>query len=503
MSTDLDLQRVLWRIVVSACELTGAKYGALGVLRSEGGLASFVTHGIDDAQRALIGDLPRGRGILGTVIQDPKPLRLTDLHDHPDSFGFPPGHPPMHTFLGVPIRVQGAVFGNLYLTEKSGGAEFTEDDEDLVVGLAGAAGFVIGNARAYGLSERRREWLEATARLDEALQPPVALADALAETARLLRSVSGARAAAVLSGPDHADGFTIATADGPDASLVPSALEEVHRTRANAAAAVVSVDIDGQSWPTVLAPLRAALADPVTLMAMYPPGEEPPGEDELGLFQAFADHAGLAIDRLRAVEEREELVVVSERERIARDLHDLVIQRLFATGMHLEGVRMAVTDEPLGGQLKKAADDIGLTIKDIRGTIFELQSRSDDSLRASVRKLVKEYVPLLGFSPAVRTTGPVDTAVPDSVTREVLAVLREALSNIARHALAESAAVELEVSESHLRVQVSDDGTGVQAERQESGLRNARRRATALGGTFALTPNSPTGTVFTWRVPLP
>jgi signal transduction histidine kinase len=218
--------------------------------------------------------------------------------------------------------------------------------------------------------------------------------------------------------------------------------------------------------------------------------------------QSFADHVGLALDRAQALEDRQELAVVSDRDRIARDLHDLVIQRLFATGMHLQGVRMLADRPDFVDRLDKAVDDIDLTIKDIRGTIFELQHRNGSSLRSDVRKLAKEYAPLLGFTPAVRTIGPVDTAVPEQVQVELLAVLREALSNTAKHALADSASVDVEVGETTLTLRVTDDGGGLPEDRQESGLRNARRRAARLGGAFELTPGVPAGTVFTWRVPL-
>ena len=198
ISSDLDLHSVLGRIVEAAATLTSAQYAALGVIGANGELSDFITTGLDDNQRALIGDLPRGRGILGLLIKHPEPLRLADLHAHPSSYGFPPNHPPMDSFLGVPVRIRGTVFGNLYLTEKTGGAGFTEQDQTLVSALASAAGYVIDNARAFGLSERRRKWLEASAELTESLQPPVDLDDALEQIARLSRSVSGARATAVL-----------------------------------------------------------------------------------------------------------------------------------------------------------------------------------------------------------------------------------------------------------------------------------------------------------------
>ncbi|WP_296605448.1 GAF domain-containing protein, partial [Nocardioides sp.] len=198
ISSDLDLHAVLSRIVEAATHLTGAQYGALGVVGSESVLVEFVTTGINAPHRAEIGDLPHGRGILGLLIHEPQPLRLDDLSEHPQAAGFPTHHPPMRTFLGVPVRIRGTVFGNLYLTEKAGGGPFTAEDQMLVEALATTAGFVIDNARAYGLSERRRQWLEASAELSENLQPPIELGRALSQVARAARSMTQAVAASVL-----------------------------------------------------------------------------------------------------------------------------------------------------------------------------------------------------------------------------------------------------------------------------------------------------------------
>ena len=235
IGSDLDLHHVLDRIVVSACELTGAQYGALGVIGDDGQLSDFLTHGIDDHLRARIGDLPRGRGILGQLIEHPVPLRLARLQEHAASYGFPEHHPPMTTFLGVPVRIRGTVFGNLYLTEKNGGEAFTEQDEVLVDALASAAGFVIENARAYALSERQRTWLEASARLTDALQPPVAVSDALAEVAAGVRTVARSAAVGVVRQSDGEDCETL-IADGRDAAILPGLVEEYADVVAKAAA---------------------------------------------------------------------------------------------------------------------------------------------------------------------------------------------------------------------------------------------------------------------------
>ena len=500
ISSDLDLHSVLDRIVVSACELTGARYGALGVIGADGNLDDFLTQGIDAELHKKIGDLPRGRGILRLLIDEPEPLRLTDLREHPRSYGFPEHHPPMSSFLGVPVRIRGTIFGNLYLTEKKGGGQFTAQDERLVLALATAAGFVIDNARAYRISERRRQWLEASAELTEALHPPGSVGDALAQFTRAARALSGAAATAVVQFAD--EGPVLATSDGPAVARLPGLLTDIgelveHGRRTDRVESLRADELEG-----LVVPLRAHLAVPSALVALFEPGHRVKYAEEHELLGSFADQAALALDRAQAIEDREELAVVSDRDRIARDLHDVVIQRLFATGLQLQGMRSIIVNPEVGERLDKAVDDLDQTIRDIRTTIFELQHRQGESLRARVRDLIKEYVPVLGFAPTLRVLGPVDTAVGARVGEQLLAVLREAISNIARHALADHAEVEVAASADEVVLTVTDNGTGLPAERVESGLRNARRRASALGGSLELKPAEPTGTMLCWRVPL-
>ena len=371
ISSDLDQRSVLARIVEAACELTGARYAALGVIGPDRSLVEFVTTGIDERQRALIGDLPRGHGILGLLIEEPRAIRLPVLSEHARSVGFPPNHPPMTTFLGVPVRIRGTIFGNLYLTEKAGGGTFTDEDEVLVEALASAAGFVIENARAYGLSERRRQWLEASASLVDALQPPVDLGRALRLVTQAARSVSGARATAVLS-YRHADARTVAS-DPDDVPRVTAALDQVVATPRSGSASTTS---QLGALTALVIPLRAHLAERAALVALFDTGQAPDDVHERELLESFADQAALALDRAQALADREELAVISDRERIARDLHDVVIQRLFATGLQLQAVSAQATDPSVTERIERAVTDLDQTIRDIRGTIFELQRQS-------------------------------------------------------------------------------------------------------------------------------
>lgn len=503
ISSDLDLHSVLERIIGSAAELTGARYGALGVIGGEDdALVEFITTGMDDNTRSLIGDLPAGRGILRLLIDEPETLRLEDLSAHPTSYGFPPNHPPMQTFLGVPVRIRGTVFGNLYLTQKADGQNFTAEDELLVQALAAAAGFVIDNARAYGLSERRRQWLEAAADLNEMLHPPIDLVRARQHIATAARVLSRSGAAAVVSLPQDQPPVVEAS-DGPigeaQERLLALVADELAR-RGSASGEAFDVRVEGRV--AVAIPLRPHLAERGALIAFYDAGHRSRDVEERELLASFADQAALALDRAQALNDRQDLAVISDRERIARDLHDLVIQRLFATGLQLQGIRSTVTQPEAVARIDQTVDDLDLTIRDIRGTIFELQDRSSDSLRAQVRALVKEYVPVLGFTPAVHVTGPLDTAVPVATGEHLVAVLREAISNLARHALADHADVEIQVGSLLLRLRVVDDGIGLPEEVSESGLRNARRRAHALGGVLVLSRNEPHGTSLVWEVPL-
>ncbi len=357
IGSDLELPAVLRHIVESAVTLIDARYCALGVLDAAGeGLSEFVHVGMSPEEVQGIGRLPEGHGILGLLILEPEPLRLGVLGAHPDSFGFPPNHPPMSSFLGVPIRVRGQVFGNLYLTDKRGAAEFSQEDEILAVALAGAAGVAVENSRL------------------------------------------SARVAA--------------------------------------------------------------------------------------------------------------LSLVEDRERIAADLHDTVIQRLFATGLGLQGLVRAVDDPAVAGPIQRAVDDLDETIRQIRSAIFALQSPRlpGRTLADEIAGLVAEATASLGFRPAVRLDGPVDQLVGDAVGVQLLAVLREALSNVVRHAGASVVTVTVEVSGSELITTVTDDGAGAGAGRRPggNGLASLHHRAEALGGTLRLgAGDGGRGTTVRWRVPLP
>ena len=353
VGSNLDLGEVLRHIVESAASLVDARYAALGVLDETGtALAQFITVGLDDEAYRAIGPLPKGHGILGLLIREPKPIRLPDLAEHPDSYGFPANHPPMKSFLGVPVRVRDQVFGNLYLTDKTSAEVFTDIDEELVVGLAAAAGVAIENARLH---------------------------------------------------------------------------------------------------------LRVR-----------------------------------------------ELALLEDRERIARDLHDTVIQRLFATGLRLQGAARLAQRPEVADRIIQAVDDLDLTVKHIRTAIFGLEAsrRASGGVRQRALSLASEAAGALGFDPHVVFDGAVDT-MDDEVAAELLAVLREALTNVARHAGASRADVEITV-DAEVALRVVDDGKGLPDERRPAGhgLANMAARASRLGGSVTVCAgDGGSGTVVDWRVP--
>jgi signal transduction histidine kinase len=515
IGSDLDLRSTLQRIVQSACELVGATYGALGVIGPDRLLHDFIIQGIDEELHAKIGELPHGRGVLGLLIDDPRPLRMPDITQHPKSYGFPAHHPPMHSFLGVPVRIRDHVFGNLYLAEKQGAAEFTEDDEEIVVALAAAAGVAIENARLYALAHRRERWLAATAEITSVLLGEVRRTDALSLVARRAREIAEAELALLLLYDEDEGQFTVEVVDGADGAareLVGAVLPANETTFAGAVTErrheLVENLAEAAPWPhpviagpAVVSPLAAADVLHGVLVIAHRPDRGPAAEDDMALLGSFAGQAALAMERARGQEERELLVVLEDRERIARDLHDVVIQRLFATGLQLQSGAMNARPE-VAKRINQAVDDLDATIRDIRRTIFELRTPMSAALRTEIRDAIEVAAESLGYRPGLELIGPIDSAVPDTLRAELTAVLREALSNAVRHAHADRVAVTVAVDAGWVTVTVTDDGVGCDPEAARSGLINLRERAERLGGDFQLSRVIPHGTEVRWSVPL-
>ncbi len=516
IGSDLDLRSTLQRIVEAACALGGARYGALGVLGPDRLLSDFITHGIDPETHAAIGDLPHGRGVLGLLITDPQPVRMPDITRHPRSYGFPPNHPPMHSFLGVPVLIRDQIFGNLYLAEKQGADEFSDDDEEIVVALAAAAGVAIDNARLFALAQRRERWLAAAAEITSVLLGTVRRGEALQLIARRAREVADAELVLVMLYDEENTRYTIEVADGADpryaglkGKLMP-AEDEQAQAFGREKYRVIDNLREIAEWPGCV-PDGPAMAAPLAgsdtlhgvLIVAQTRADAVGDGDDAAMLSIFAGQAALAFERARAQEQREQLVVLEDRERIARDLHDVVIQRLFATGMQLQALAPHALRPEAANRINAAVDDLDTTIRDIRRSIFELRAPAGTSLRRELGAAVDSAAETLGFRPTLDVNGPVDSAVPDDVVPELLAVLREALSNVARHARAESVRVSVRADGSEVTLQVEDDGVGIDPALARGGLINMGERAHDLGGIFEVGPAvAGRGTVLRWRVPI-
>jgi len=521
---DLNLEQALRGIVEAAAVLVDAEYAALGVIGPDGKrLSAFHTVGVSEEQIARIGHYPEGHGILGELIRHPEPLRLTKISEHPASYGFPPNHPPMNTFLGVPIRVRDQVFGNLYLTEKRGGAQFDGEDESVLSTLAVAAGVAIDNARLYEESRQRERWLRAGAEITHTLLSGGGRSEVLRLIAERAGEITASSLAAVGMPMEDTGALSVEIAVGLDAEAHQGLVLPVDATLMGlaftGAVPVTSVDVGADPRvspePPRFAGLGPAVAVPIgtaegevrgVLLLAREAGQTVFSPSETETLQAFAAQAAVAMELAQRRQDAEEVAVLKDRDRIARDLHDLAIQRLFATGMTLQSAGRFIEHPEAAERVVRAVDDLDETIKIIRSTIFGLRSReggAGSGLRARVVRVVGEAAPVLGFAPSVRMEGLVDTDVPREIADHVVAVLSEALTNVARHARAGCVDVALVAEPSRVRLSVTDDGVGIPPGGRRSGLRNMAERARQSGGDLELSSPEGGGTRLVWWAPLP
>ncbi|MGB7981973.1 MAG: GAF domain-containing protein [Candidatus Nanopelagicales bacterium] len=546
VAAGLELGATLRRIVASAVDLVDASYGALGVLGADGQLSEFVHVGIDQATQAEIGDLPRGRGILGLLVKHPVPIRLDDMTSHPSAVGFPAGHPPMKSFLGVPVKVRGQVFGNLYLTDKRGAQGFSTADERTVTALAAAAGVAIDNARLYERSVMRERWQAAVAQMHGAVLDGADAGEVLTlGTTRAAELVNARAGIVALPSPAGVLRVEIVVSDlgssarasrwrvgGPDVPLDDSALarwrgaapdedgpiarsftsgepvEGVERLAGGAA--VPGADLDEgacDELPVLALPLQTPEGVLGVLALVLRPGDSLT-QERRELASNCAGQAALALMLARGRREKERNVLLEERDRIARDLHDLVIQRLFATGISLSGAaRVKETPRPVVDRLESAVDALDTTVREIRATIFELHQpvgHAVGGVRGRVLEEAAAATVVLGHSPSTRFSGAVDALVDDGLAGDLLGALREALANVAKHAQADRVEVLVAAENDTVLLQVTDDGVGVPRELgRRSGLLNLAERAERYGGTCTITTGAGGGSVLSWRVPQP
>lgn len=517
ITSGLKLDATLRAIVHTAAELVDARYGALGVRGYDHRLVEFVYEGIDEETRHLIGSLPEGRGVLGALIEEPKSIRLDDISRHPASVGFPLHHPPMRTFLGVPVRIRDEVFGNLYLTEKADGQPFSDDDEVLVQALAAAAGIAVDNARLFEESRTREAWIEATRDIGTQMlagADPAMVFRLIAEEALTLMAGAATLVAVPLDDEAPAcevDDLVIVEVAGEISPAVKqmtvavsgTSIGGVFHDRTPRRFDRLDLAVDGpvEPGPALVLPLRAADTVAGVLVALRSADEQPFSDKQLDMMAAFADQAALAWRLATAQRQMREVEILTDRDRIARDLHDHVIQRLFAVGLTLQGAAPRARVPAVRESIYSSIDDLQEIIQEIRSAIFDLHAGPSRAtgLRHRLDKVIDQLaIPALHTT--VQYTGPL-SVVDTVLANHAEAVLREAVSNAVRHANATSLAINVSV-EDDVRVEVVDDGVGISGDITESGLRNLRQRADDAGGEFTV-ENMPTGgTLLRWSAPL-
>jgi signal transduction histidine kinase len=522
IGSGLELQAMLRRVVEAAVELVDAKYGALGVIGDDQRLAQFIPVGLTDEEIKQIHHWPEGRGLLGLLVREPHALRLAEISSHPESSGFPDGHPVMRSFVGVPVRVRDHVFGNLYLSEKRNGGEFTEDDEAVLSALGSAAGVALENARLYDEARRQQRWLRASADVATQLLSGQSQEAVLATITRQTLELSGADLVTLELPDEDGQRLTVTNAEGNGADairgMVFPAQKSLARHVLENGEPLVIADLATEQRAThgireAMAHIGPAMVFPLgapgnvrgVLIVGRESGGQPFDPGSTALVGAFAAQAGVAVELAARRADAERLSVFEDRDRIARDLHDLVIQRLYATGMSLEGTMPLVTRQEVRDRIGNAVDAMDDTIKDIRGTIFALQARGaakEPAFRADILALTDEMTEMLGFAPALRLGSGLDARLAPELAEQALAVLREALSNAARHAAATKVDVTIDTVDGFLTITVADDGRGIQPGTRRSGLSNMAERARSLHGDLAISPGADGGTELIWRVPV-
>ena len=518
---ELGIESVLLHVIEAAAGLAGARYGALGVIGSDGNLEQFIHTGLDPDTVDRIGALPTGKGLLGALITDPHAIRLADLSEDARSSGFPPHHPSMSSFLGAPIRVGGEVYGNIYLTESERG-EFSAEDEELVRAFAVTAGSAIANARLYEESNRQQRWLTASAEISGRLIANSG-EDPLRMIARRAHDASNADFVSLaLRVPDAGD-FVVEVAVGANADeligrrfalsdsiigvVIDSAEPILLRSMSEAPPDRVShVSSALDLGPLMIVPLVGSSEPSGALSIARRAGRAPFTAADLAMTIGFANHASLALELAEARTDQQRVALLEDRDRIARDLHDHVIQQLFSTGLSLEGLASRLRpDDAVGAKMRDLVANLDTTIRQIRTSIFELRgslATPSDGVRSRILSVAGELTAALRFSPSVTFAGAIDADVSDGLADEVVACVRESLTNVAKHAHAKSVLVDVSVAAGEVTVRVCDDGGGISDTARRSGLANLRTRAEVRGGTLTVTAGPAGGTDLIWKAPL-
>jgi signal transduction histidine kinase len=515
VAEDLSLDAVLERVVQSACRLLNARYGALGVIGDDQALGTFVSVGIDSELEARIGQLPVGHGVLGLLIRDPRPLRLHDLRQHPESYGFPANHPTMKSFLGVPVRVRDVVFGNLYLTEKHGGGDFTVEDEELAMALAAAAGVAIENARLYDDARRRALWLEACMEVSGLMlgSAHYSSSGGLDPIADRALQESGSVLALIGAPAEDGSGFVVVGAAGADAarySRRPLALDaqRLHGVLHGGDPMVfddigqVLSDVDVVKGPLLAVALSTQGAHHGVLLLMRDGGAGRYSRTDVEMGAVFGSHVALALELARVHRLREQLIVFTDRDRIARDLHDLVIQRLFAAGLSVQSLNRFTGDTKALERIRAITGELDEVIRSLRDTIYYLRTSSGETelLSSRIRQLARSAAKSLPFSPGLTIRGDVDS-LPLGIADNVVAVVSEGLSNAIRHSGADSIEIAVAAEGGQVLVAIADNGSGFSQPAKRNGLDNMEDRARLMGGHCNISSEPGVGTRLEWSIP--
>ncbi|HEV3125068.1 MAG TPA: GAF domain-containing sensor histidine kinase [Candidatus Dormibacteraeota bacterium] len=522
LSSELSLSALLQRIVELAVEVTGARYGALGVVGPDGALVDFITTGLTDDERLAIGPLPRGRGILGALIDDAQPLRLRHITDDPRSVGFPPNHPPMVSFLGAPIRALGMVFGNIYLTEKQDGAEFTEDDKEALVTLATQAGVAVANARLYADIRLREQWLEAVRDISGAILAGDDVNDVLHMVAGRARALAKADHSSIVVPTEDGRSLRIAAADGEHAAelqgmavpTVGSLSGEVITTgrpllladTQSDSRAYLPMVTTAMMGPTIMIPLSIRGRAFGSIAVSRRPGSTQFRDEDLRLMESFADQAALGLEYGRAQRELARLTLVEDRERIAKELHDGVIQSLFAVGLGLQGTAALIAEARLAERIQDAVGEIDRVIGDLRNYIFGLRPHilAGSRLAEALDRIAIDFQEWSGVTTVVDVDESLEIHLAENASH-VVQFTREALSNVGKHAGATTCRVSLRRDGDAAVLEIDDDGSGFDIDAaggKGMGMDNMRNRSEAIGGSLLVTSTRGEGTTVRVRIPV-
>jgi signal transduction histidine kinase len=521
LASELSLPIVLQRIVDVAAQVTDARYGALGLIGDGDELVEFITTGLSVRQRRAIGPLPRGRGILGLLIREPRSVRIKNLGEHPKSVGFPAHHPPMRSFLGAPVKALGRVFGNIYLAEKRSASEFSREDEESLVILATQAGVAIANATLYAESLQRERWLDALRAITSDILAGSEADSILAGIADHARDLAGAEAATIMTTSQVPGQLVVAAAVGAQAAQVrgqsvPTA-KSISGMVMESGEPLVTDDASahlgayqpiirlGRVGPAIFVPLQVGGRATGTLMVANLRGGRRFDKGTVRLVETLAGQASVAMEFARAQIDLRRMGLMDERERIARELHDGAIQSLFAVGMGLQSTALMTGSPEQAARIEGAVSELDRVIRDLRNYIFGLRPGilADRQLDQALRALGEEVQERAGFKVEVEVDGELAAAL-SSRSHEIVQMTREALSNVVRHAKAANTTVRLIRDADLASLEIADDGSGFNARLDSSGngLRNMRERVRAIGGDLRITTRKGKGTSVRFTFPL-